>query len=131
MRASRLWCGWIWAIVAVSGVQAQPEEAVRSAVTRLLEAENYSWQGAKGVFFDPLKRNTMIRPTGSGETVIGGYTAAMFRKRAVVQLGSESAINLSDGWTLVRLLSEEQAEELGRLQMSLPSGTPWRALDNS
>jgi hypothetical protein len=131
MKTGHLVLGMFLVVGSASLVRAQPELAVRAAVSDLLEKRNYSWTESQATFAAPSERNRRNRPTGAGETIIGSYTTTTLRGRPAVLFGSETVVKLSGGWTLRRLLTEADVEELRRSSLMEQSDAPRNALDNS
>ncbi len=115
--------GGALAATALALSVSQLELDVRSAFNHLLDAGNYSWDESRAVFFDPLQRNAHTLPTGTGETVIDGYTTATFRRRQVVLLGPQAVLKMNNGWRHANDLTDDEVAELGRLQLSPRLGT--------
>jgi len=118
-------------VIAASTGRIVPKDelAVRAAIDRLNEAGNYSWEESVGYkHANPQPDPLGILPTGplaplhyfpkaTGETVMGGYTTAMLRRRVVMR-GSEGVVELSTGWRHAKDLTAEDIAELAKPVMT-------------
>lgn len=113
MKLHRVGCWLAAAIVTLGTLNAQtPEQLLRAAVDQLLGAGNYSWEEKRTIELDPGGRPARGTSLRSGETSIGGYTAAISQRRRLVFLGRKAAYQVKTGWRHCDDLTEEEIREL-------------------
>lgn len=104
--------GWL-ALLPAASLCAQPQYDLQAAVEQLWKAGNYSWDERSSFDSGAGDRPASVpRPTGTGQTEIGGFTVAAIQTRQVVFHGGEAAFKVNEVWRRADDLTDSEIADL-------------------